>query len=1081
MADMQTLGLEVKSTGLAPAAKNVQALGEAAKKYDAAISTLESTLKSLSNSSLTDFSNQISKMAGSLKSSGGYFERMGSALTGFKGGSQAFTNVANAAERLAGQSVALGVVATQLASIQQSLEGMKGSAGVLRQATGTSTGGGRSGGRSAPSASDNSTQAYTTAQKRLLSQLEREAYLVDHTKEQYLELRAAKLGVTDAAAPYISQMKKMERTTDTMGMTQRGYNAALRGVPAQFTDIVVSLQSGQRPLTVLMQQGGQLKDMFGGAGNALKVLGQYVLSLINPFTILAATVGVLAYGFFKGNAESAKFRQSLASTNNYIGMTNDQFLTLSKSIGKSTAEGAEVLTALAASGKIASKDIGGLATAVLGFSKISGESLEQVVKHFEDLGDAPAKTLLELDKKYHFLTTSTYAQVAALEAQGNKAAAVEIAQKAMMDAANKGVPQMTENLGYLEKGWRNLTSWITWAKDALTDLGRDSTQKEALHKVNLELIAMIDWYDRLVAKGTEASKKQAADVLLEVNALRAKKEAMDKGISSQEKSAALQAKELQDSMQQKDILSDFYSSTNKMLTSKERLQKIEETLLANGIDRTKVEAYIATLKDKQLSTLDKQQNKEKERLKTSADNHAATMAQLNEQLAAMRNRTTVTAEQQKLIDNGVLVTAKGNEYLAKAARLEEEATKAKTNQEAVQLRKEASIQRELGLTQQSVTQHESQLKFADSLRSTYDSQTQQLADQLRITLASITANETLSAPEKARYETLVKQTNEMKKQQMISSLTGDSRKLVDVEYKQSKSSLNAEFDTMLQGGVDPVEVARLREEAIQNLERTTADKRIEAWKQYMVTNSIGTQTLLAGIEAVSSAAGTQIAGLIKGTSSFKDVLNSLGDTILNAVVGSLVQWGVKRLWLAAIEQAAAVETATTTQAVAAATTAASVAEAATVTAAWTPAATAASVATFGAAAFTGASAYVAALGITKSAATATSMFDNGGMIPAGKTGIVGEYGPEMVTGPAYVTSRKDTAKALASGGNGGGTTVNMQIVDNAGVQVSQTQDSEGNIIMTLDKYLPGYLAKAGANPKSSLNKAQSSIYNRRRN
>lgn len=47
---------------------------------------------------------------------------------------------------------------------------------------------------------------------------------------------------------------------------------ALRGVPAQFTDIAVSLASGQQPLTVLLQQGGQLKDMFGGIGPAAKPL-----------------------------------------------------------------------------------------------------------------------------------------------------------------------------------------------------------------------------------------------------------------------------------------------------------------------------------------------------------------------------------------------------------------------------------------------------------------------------------------------------------------------------------------------------------------------------------------------------------------------------------------------------------------------------------------------------------------------------------------------------------------------------------------------------------------------------------------
>ncbi|HIE2712232.1 TPA: hypothetical protein ACXLHC_004935 [Klebsiella pneumoniae] len=41
------------------------------------------------------------------------------------------------------------------------------------------------------------------------------------------------------------------------------------------------------------------------------------------------------------------------------------------------------------------------------------------------------------------------------------------------------------------------------------------------------------------------------------------------------------------------------------------------------------------------------------------------------------------------------------------------------------------------------------------------------------------------------------------------------------------------------------------------------------------------------------------------------------------------------------------------------------------------------------------------------------MYDNGGFIKSGEFGIVGEVGPELVQGPAQVTSRKDTAELLS--------------------------------------------------------------------
>ena len=86
---------------------------------------------------------------------------------------------------------------------------------------------------------------------------------------------SAAAGPIDQAA---AAEKRLADAAAKAGMSTAQMNAALRGVPAQFTDIVVSLQSGQNPLTVFLQQGGQLKDMFGGAGNAARALGGYIVS-----------------------------------------------------------------------------------------------------------------------------------------------------------------------------------------------------------------------------------------------------------------------------------------------------------------------------------------------------------------------------------------------------------------------------------------------------------------------------------------------------------------------------------------------------------------------------------------------------------------------------------------------------------------------------------------------------------------------------------------------------------------------------------------------------------------------------------
>jgi phage-related minor tail protein len=117
----------------------------------------------------------------------------------------------------------------------------------------------------------------------------------------------------------------LEKTQTQLGKT--GQSAAqtanaMRMIPAQMTDIVVGLSTGQSPFMVLMQQGGQLKDMFGGIGPAIKGVGGYVSGLINPFTLAAAAVGVLGLAYYKGSQEQDEFYKSLTMTGNLVGKTS---------------------------------------------------------------------------------------------------------------------------------------------------------------------------------------------------------------------------------------------------------------------------------------------------------------------------------------------------------------------------------------------------------------------------------------------------------------------------------------------------------------------------------------------------------------------------------------------------------------------------------------------------------------------------------------------------------------------------------------------------------------------------------------
>ncbi|QLV88305.1 phage tail tape measure protein [Citrobacter sp. RHBSTW-00678] len=95
-------------------------------------------------------------------------------------------------------------------------------------------------------------------------------------------------GVADVLPDALSRQDAAARRA---GISVGQYSAALRTLPAQFTDIATQLAGGQSPFLILLQQGGQIKDSFGGVGNTLKVF----LSFLNPINA-ALGLSALAFG-----------------------------------------------------------------------------------------------------------------------------------------------------------------------------------------------------------------------------------------------------------------------------------------------------------------------------------------------------------------------------------------------------------------------------------------------------------------------------------------------------------------------------------------------------------------------------------------------------------------------------------------------------------------------------------------------------------------------------------------------------------------------------------------------------------------
>lgn len=92
-----------------------------------------------------------------------------------------------------------------------------------------------------------------------------------------------------------------------------------------------------------------------------------------------------------------------------------------------------------------------------------------------------------------------------------------------------------------------------------------------------------------------------------------------------------------------------------------------------------------------------------------------------------------------------------------------------------------------------------------------------------------------------------------------------------------------------------------------------------------------------------------------------------------------------------------------------------------------------------------ASAVALTTGIIQQLASVT-MHDKGGKINPGEWGIVGEYGPELIQGPASVTSRRETADLARSAMSGGDVIVNLYESNDKAGSVESEDDNDTRII-----------------------------------
>ncbi|USY23945.1 phage tail tape measure protein [Alcaligenes sp. 1735tsa3] len=237
------------------------------------------------------------------------------------------------------------------------------------------------------------------------------------------------------------------------------------------------------------------------------------LMALNPATITASLVTAIGAAWYEGSRELSEFQTHLTMTNGAIGLSASQLSEMAYQMDSMASvtrgRAVQALTEVAKTGKIASEQIGLVGKVAIRSSDLLGRQMSDVIDEFVRLADEPTKASVKLNEQYNYLTAAVYEQIRALEQQGDRQAAAQLAQEAYAKSVNERLSEVEGTLGFVERAWNAVAMAAQNSWDIMKGIGRQTTNSDILRATE----ASIERYKQtlislgLAADSTEESIK----------------------------------------------------------------------------------------------------------------------------------------------------------------------------------------------------------------------------------------------------------------------------------------------------------------------------------------------------------------------------------------------------------------------------------------------------------------------------------------------------------------------------------------------------------------------------------------------
>lgn len=279
-----------------------------------------------------------------------------------------------------------------------------------------------------------------------VAKLKDQAATAGMTTKQLMEYRAAQLGVTAQAAPFIEKIGAGEKALHSFSMESG---------------------SARRELGVVARE--LARGDFGAAARSMSILSErtgLTAMMMSPLGLavgaVAGAFAVLGYEAYASHQRLEEVNKSIASSGSFSGLTADQISGMATQLAGSSrfiGEANEALVGLVNTGRIGGDQLGSFGQVALEMAKDTGRSIADVTADLGALADDAVAWAEKYQKQHHFMSAAQYQLAVQYAETGDKAGAAKVVIDALHDSHQRMTTDAGKDIGLVMtiwQGWKSL-------------------------------------------------------------------------------------------------------------------------------------------------------------------------------------------------------------------------------------------------------------------------------------------------------------------------------------------------------------------------------------------------------------------------------------------------------------------------------------------------------------------------------------------------------------------------------------------------------------------------------------------------